>query len=175
MTTSTEEVVYNEKTGARKGSKLARFDLIPTGPLTQLAEHYGRGSKKYEDRNWEKGYDWKYSYSALQRHANAFWGGEDIDEETGSPHIIAVAWHALALAEFMQTHPELDDRPAKPVPDEELKLGSVVEFIFLESEGPLLGTVNEIRDVDGPYNIRVGHSNGSEYQIGPESIRKVFS
>lgn len=102
--------VTNEKTGGQKGTKLARFELLPAGPLTELAEHYGRGSQKYEDRNWERGYDWSLSFGALMRHAWAFWSGEDIDAETGSKHIIAVAWHALALAEFMQTHPDLDNR-----------------------------------------------------------------
>lgn len=105
-----EERIINEETGAAKGVKLARYDLIPTGPLLELAKHYGRGGKKYDDRNWEGGYEWSKSYAALQRHANAFWAGEDIDEETGTPHVIAVAWHAFALAEFMNTHKELDDR-----------------------------------------------------------------
>lgn len=105
--------VVDPTTGGEKGSKLARFDLIPPGPLALLAKHYGKGSRKYADRNWEKGYKWGLSYAALQRHATAFWGGEDIDPETGTPHIIAVAWHALALAEFMKTHPELDDRSKK--------------------------------------------------------------
>jgi len=30
-----------------------RFDLIPITELTRLAELYGRGAKKYGDRNWE--------------------------------------------------------------------------------------------------------------------------
>ncbi len=41
------------------------------------------------------------------------WDGEDIDVETGVPHIICVAWHAFALAEFGDTHPEFDDRPRR--------------------------------------------------------------
>lgn len=105
------EVRVKSPTGAEKGSKMERYDLIPVEPLRQLARHFGRGSLKYADRNWEAGYNWSLSYAALQRHANAFWGGEDIDAETGTPHIVAVAWHALALAEYMKTHPEFDDRP----------------------------------------------------------------
>lgn len=109
---STSEVrVTDPTTGGEKGSKLARFDLLPATPLWMLAEHYGRGASKYADRNWERGYKWSLSFAALQRHAWAFWNGEDTDPETGSPHILAVAWHALALAEFMRTHPEMDDRP----------------------------------------------------------------
>lgn len=99
------EVRLTSVTGGAKGSKPARFDLIPTGPLWELAEHYGKGAQKYErvngKDNWRNGYDWSLSYAALQRHANAFWNGEDIDAETGSKHIIAAAWHCLALAHFM--------------------------------------------------------------------------
>jgi hypothetical protein len=105
------EVRTVSATGGEKGQKLARFDLIPVGPLTELAKHYGRGAQKYADRNWEKGYEWSKNYAALQRHLFAFWDGEDLDPETGTPHVVAVAWHAFALAEFMNTHPEFDDRP----------------------------------------------------------------
>lgn len=105
-----KEVRMVSETGAEKGSKLARFDLIPAGPLIELAEHFGRGAKKYADRNWEAGYDWSLSFAALQRHAWAFWNGEDLDPETGTKHIIAVAWHALALAQFMDQHPDFDNR-----------------------------------------------------------------
>lgn len=106
--------VTNEKTGGQKGRKLARMDLVPVEALTALAEHYGRGAAKYADNQWRKGYDWSLSYAALLRHATQFWSGQDIDEETGSPHMAAVAWHAFALLTFMAEHPDLDDRPHKP-------------------------------------------------------------
>lgn len=110
--TDTTEIRHvDPTTGAEKGAKLARFDLIPVLPLVALAEHYGRGARKYADRNWERGYSWSFSFAALMRHAWAFWRGEEIDEETGSPHLAAVAWHALTLLEFTRTHPEKDDRP----------------------------------------------------------------
>lgn len=99
-------------TGAVKGVKLARFDLLPPAAMYALAEHYGKGAEKYGDSNWEKGYEWSKSYQALQRHAWKFWSGEDIDPETGTHHMAAVAFHALALLEYHQTHPEFDDRKA---------------------------------------------------------------
>lgn len=107
-----EEVrITDPDTGAEKCSKMARFDLIPPDPLWALAEHYGQGAQKYEDRNWEKGYAWSLSFAAMMRHAWAFWAGEDIDPETGSHHLTAVAWHAFTLLEFDGTHPDKDDRP----------------------------------------------------------------
>ena len=108
-----EHIVVN-KTGGLKGSKIARFDLIPCKPLWELAEHYGKVLRKYPQRNWEKGFDWSLSYAAAQRHLNAFWNGEDYDtKDHRSKHVIAAAWHCFALAEWMETHPELDDRPKK--------------------------------------------------------------
>lgn len=103
--------VTNATTGGQKGQKLARYDLVPSGPLWQLAELYGRGAAKYEDRNWEKGYNWSLSYAALNRHLHLFWQGEDTDKETGCAHLASVVFHAFALLQFGVTHPELDDRP----------------------------------------------------------------
>jgi hypothetical protein len=115
--------VVNAVTGGEKGSKLQRFGLIPVKPLRMLAEHYGKGARKYADRNWERGYEWHLSFEAMERHAWAFWGGQDFDdheptcapecvEHTGSHHLVAVAWHAFALLEFCFTHRELDNRPS---------------------------------------------------------------
>jgi hypothetical protein len=103
--------VVDPKTGGEKGSKLARFDLIPAGPLQALAEHFGRGARKYADRNWEKGYAWALSFAAMMRHAWTWWDGEDIDPETGSSHLTAVAWHSFALQEFQARGLGTDTRP----------------------------------------------------------------
>lgn len=100
-----EITVTNNETGGKKGSKLARFDMIPPDVLWELAEHYGKGEAKYPsdtkgEANWQKGYDWNLSYAAMQRHAAEWWNGEDIDPETGSSHLISIIWHAVALRWF---------------------------------------------------------------------------
>ena len=132
------EVRTTSAKGGQKGVKLARFELIPAGPLRELAEHYGRGARKYDDDQWRKGYEWRKSIGALERHANDFAAGKDYDvctndpdgcsfvdaegaeyvpeeentcfNHTGSHHMAAVAWHAFLLLEFKDTHPDLDDR-----------------------------------------------------------------
>lgn len=122
-------------TGGEKGVKLARFDLIPVDPLHALAEHFGRGSRKYAAHQWRQGYEWSKSYNALLRHLQAWWRGEDFDvcsndpegcssgpdswepiepdtcyNHTGSHHMVAVAWHSFVIQEFIQRFPEHDDR-----------------------------------------------------------------
>lgn len=108
---SEEQTITHPETGGKKGQKLERFDLLPADSMRKVARHYGIGAQKYDDRNWEKGYDWSLSIGALGRHLNSFMAGEDLDEESGTPHLAAVVFHALALLQFADTHPELDDRP----------------------------------------------------------------
>lgn len=132
------EVRTTSSTGGQKGVKLQQFSLIPIGPLTALAEHYGRGARKYATHQWRKNYEWSKSYDALQRHLTAWWHGEELDtcpstgdgcsfvtnegepfegdpgtscyNHTGSHHLDAVMWHAFTLREFVETAPEHDDR-----------------------------------------------------------------
>lgn len=94
-------------------SEVPRYDRIPVTPLRLLARHYGAGATKYADHNWAGGYEWSKSFAALNRHLWAAIGGEPIDEELGSLHLIAVAWHCCSLIEFATTHPEFDDRPVR--------------------------------------------------------------
>lgn len=136
------EIRSTSSTGGQKGVKLARFDLIPAGPLKELAEHYGRGAKKYAEHQWRQGYEWSKSIAAIGRHMNDFERGFDYDvcsndpegcltvnaegdswegdpdtcwNHTGSHHMAAVAWHAFLLLEFKDVHPGHDDRYKTPV------------------------------------------------------------
>lgn len=104
------EIRTTSSTGAQKGVKPEAFALLPVEALEEVARHYWKGAEKYAAHNWRKGYEWSKSYSALQRHANAFWRGENIDQETGSHHMAGVVFHALSLITFTSEQPEFDDR-----------------------------------------------------------------
>lgn len=101
--------------GLRYNSGKPRYDLIPPEALEALADHYRVGAEKYADRNWERGLKWSEGcFASLQRHAWAWMAGENIDEETGSHHMISVAWNALALYTFAMRQIGTDDRPKAP-------------------------------------------------------------
>lgn len=98
---------------ARKNdSEKLRVDLIPVGPLKNLADVYTKGAKKYGDNNWRKGMKWSRFYGALIRHILEWWDGEEYDKEDGQHHLDSVAFCAFALREYVKTHPEFDDRPS---------------------------------------------------------------
>jgi hypothetical protein len=97
--------------GLRYNEGKPRYDLIPPDVMEALAAHYAAGAKKYEDRNWEKGMKWTTCFASLMRHAWAWLAGEDYDQETGSLHMVAVAWNAFALAAYQLRKTGTDDRP----------------------------------------------------------------
>ena len=100
-------------TGLRYDDGKPRFDLIPPEAVIALAAHYERGARKYADRNWEKGMAWGKCFASMQRHAWAWSNGEDIDAETDTHHMIAVAWNALALYTYAMRKIGTDDRAVK--------------------------------------------------------------
>jgi hypothetical protein len=75
------------------------------------------GTHGYGERNWEKGIVFSRLIGSIMRHIWAWWGGEDLDPESGLPHLD----HAACNISFLQTFRKremyrLDDRPDKPQP-----------------------------------------------------------
>ena len=87
--------------------------LIPPEIIHALAAVYAYGARKYAPRNWEKGMDWSRMYDSAMRHLLAFWGGEDIDAESGLPHVFHALWNCAGLAFYRSAHPDRDDRPGR--------------------------------------------------------------
>jgi hypothetical protein len=99
--------------GNKHDQEKVRTDLLPVRPLMAIAGVLTHGAKRYGDRNWEKGLKWSRPYGAILRHLFAWWMGEDIDKDSGEPHLACAATEILFLLEFSETHKELDDRPCK--------------------------------------------------------------
>ena len=86
------------------------FDLIPPKALEEIAAVFTVGGKKYGARNWMQGMVWSRTINSLMRHTNAFRGGEDLDPESGLPHMAHVAANAIFLLHYARYNKALDDR-----------------------------------------------------------------
>jgi hypothetical protein len=73
------------------------------------------GAKKYSRNNYKKGLPYTETIDAALRHITKFLDGKDIDEESGCHHMAHAAWGCMALLEFINTHPEFDDRGKEDV------------------------------------------------------------
>ena len=72
-----------------------RFDLIPSYPHRRLAVHYEVGSRKYADRNWEKGMPLSRCLDSAERHINDFKSGDRKED-----HLAAAVWNLYAYLEL---------------------------------------------------------------------------
>lgn len=99
--------------GTKHDAGKVRMELLPPEFLNAVAEIITFGAEKYAPRDWEQGMDYGRVYGALQRHLNAWWSGQDTDDETGKSHL----WHAGACLAFLITYEQRgvgkDDRPRR--------------------------------------------------------------
>lgn len=74
------------------------LDVMPA--LKDMVEVMEFGANKYERNNWQKGFPKEKLLDSLLRHIDAFYSGEDIDPESGKPHV----GHILCNAAFLGYH-----------------------------------------------------------------------
>jgi hypothetical protein len=84
--------------------------LIPKAALDEEAAVLGFGAEKYDAHNWRKGMLWSRLISAAMRHLVDFNDGQDFDKESKLHALAHVRACCGFLIEYMNTHPEFDDR-----------------------------------------------------------------
>ena len=91
-----------------------KWNLLPLHLLEGIVRVLMFGERKYAAHNWRAGMPHSQTYNALQRHLAAYARGEDIDPESGLPHLDHAGCCLLFLRTHVQEHPELDDRYKEP-------------------------------------------------------------
>lgn len=94
-----------------------RLDLLDPLALEGLAAVLTFGAKKYAAHNWRQGISTTRLLAALLRHTFAIMRGEDIDPESGLPHIdhVGCCWMFLSHGLKNPRLSSLDDRYKEPV------------------------------------------------------------
>lgn len=94
------------------GAQKAPINLVPPSAIEAEAGAFALGAKKYGAYNWRlKRISASVYYAAAMRHMFAWWQGEDIDPESGAPHL-GHARACMALAIDAKKYGMLnDDRP----------------------------------------------------------------
>ncbi len=86
------------------------MELLPHGPLVEVAEVLDFGARKYSRNGWRDGMDWSRLLGAAFRHLGACNSGEDKDPETGLSHLAHLACCTLFLLEYQAKGIGEDDR-----------------------------------------------------------------
>lgn len=86
------------------------MDLLDPSFTEGVAKVLTFGARKYAADNWRGGIEYTRLISAMLRHIAAIQRGEDIDPESGLPHVYHVGANAQFLGWMQQERPDLDDR-----------------------------------------------------------------
>lgn len=96
------------------GDKKVPFSCVPAPVVAELGLAMLEGALKYGRHNYRiAGVRASTYYDAALRHLTAFWEGEDVDPESGLPHLVK-AMACLAVVRDAEMRGLLnDDRPPK--------------------------------------------------------------
>lgn len=97
------------------GEGKPRLSLLLVGRETLEGESrvWEAGAKKYGEGNWLNGGPWMEGLDSLTRHVVAFVNGEDIDPESGRPHVDHIITSAKIVSNNYYNSKDLDDRPCR--------------------------------------------------------------
>ena len=98
------------KVAIKKDELKSRVDLIDPDWLLGIGDVLRFGATKYSDNNWRLGFKFSRLIAACFRHLLAIMRSEDIDPESGLPHVDHLGCSVMFLAWHLKNKPELDDR-----------------------------------------------------------------
>jgi hypothetical protein len=105
-----------KKVGLKNDGDKVRLDLVPVELVWGLGQVLTFGANKYGAGNYRHGIAYSRVFGALLRHIYAWQSGEELDPESGLPHL----HHAACCITFLITYEahkskysKFDDRPCK--------------------------------------------------------------
>ena len=91
------------------------ISLLDRDFLEGTAQVMAFGAEKYSRFGWTAGISHSRLIDATMRHMIAYASGEDLDQESGLPHIDHASASLNMLRGMKRLHPNLDDRWKKEV------------------------------------------------------------
>lgn len=98
------------KPGTKYDQGKLPYELLDGVALDGIAAVLAFGAKKYAAHNWRGGISYSRLLGAALRHTFAIVRGEDLDPESGLPHVDHLGCCWMFLSNMMKTRPDLDDR-----------------------------------------------------------------
>lgn len=120
--------------------------LVPSTAIILMGQAFKEGARKYGPFNWrEKSVEgMTYAHASL-RHLMAWIDGEEIDPESGNPHLAHVLACVAIMVDAAATGCLLDNRPPKGVAGELLRAKAVAPPVAV-AQAAEDGSVAQARD-----------------------------
>ena len=106
--------------GSMDDDRKVPLTLVWPGFIRGVARVLRFGARKYSRGNWMRGMSFSEVIDAMKRHIEAIERGEDIDPDSGEPHVDHIGCNAMFLDYYMNgpdaaKYKQFDDRLYKPV------------------------------------------------------------
>jgi len=96
--------------GERYNQGKPKWSLLDYNTIEGLVKVLDFGMRKYAAHNWKKGLPYSEIVDSLQRHLNSFMNGEELDPESGLPHVDHMQCNTMFLSFMAKNRPDMDDR-----------------------------------------------------------------
>lgn len=99
------------------GSRKAPVSTVPAAVIYELGLAMLEGALKYGRHNYRvAGVRASVYYDACRRHLDAWWEGEDIDPDSGLPHLVKAMACLAVIRDAQMSDMVTDDRPPSTLP-----------------------------------------------------------
>lgn len=96
----------------RIGRTKPGMSAVPANVLAEIGAAMQKGAAKYGRHNWRRaGVAASVYYDAALRHLFQWWEGEDIDPDSGLPHVVQAVAGLIVLRDAVSRGMVKDDRP----------------------------------------------------------------
>ena len=102
--------LYSQPVGKKDDQDKPPMQLLDSIAMEGVASVLAFGAKKYKEHNWRNGLGYSRLIGAIMRHTAAINRGEDVDSESGLPHVDHLGCSVMFLSNLMKTRKDLDDR-----------------------------------------------------------------
>ncbi len=85
--------------------------ILSMAGLDDVAKVGAYGAKKYGQSNWRGGSEWMRYLGSTVRHVTSYIRRQELDQESGLPHLAHAVYNLLILLEWAKTGKGHDDRP----------------------------------------------------------------
>ena len=102
-----------EEKGQRFNEGKLKWSYVHFGSLEPMVQVLMFGAKKYAPHNWMKGLDKIEILESMQRHLAALFAGEEIDPESGLPHMGHIQCNTMFFNYMVKKEKEDEEREDK--------------------------------------------------------------
>lgn len=178
VTVPAEKSQFAEKPSNPKdafGVQKAPMSTVSAVVLAEVGVAMAEGAAKYGRHNYRAvGVRSSVYYDAAMRHLMAWWEGQDIDPDSGMPHIVKAITTLVVLRDAELYGQLNDDRPPRCEPFHDRLNAMTAEILARHSDkSPRHYTIQDTLEISAGKDHVCGSETVEGYALAPDEMRPI--